>query len=225
MITITYITTVDNIKLARYLSIVHFKFMILKKLYDRCVELARHKFSKPLLGFVSFIESFFFPVPPDLMIVPMVVAKRDDYIKIFLIATFGSVLGGLFGYMLGVLFLDASMIIIEFYGYEEKVFEMQDTMSTKEGFLAWLGIMFLAGFTPLPFKVFTITSGVMNYNLPVFFLICLFTRGLRFFLVAYFTNLFGQKFGDFVEKRGALWFTLAGIFIIILAIVLYIVLT
>ena len=180
----TYITTVDNIKLARYLSIVHFKFMILKKLYDRCVELARHKFSKPLLGFVSFIESFFFPVPPDLMIVPMVVAKKDDYFKIFLIATFGSVLGGLFGYMLGVLFLDASMVIIEFYGYEEKVFEMQDTMSTKEGFLAWLGIMFLAGFTPLPFKVFTITSGVMSYNLPVFFLICLFTRGLRFFFVA-----------------------------------------
>ena len=134
MITITYITTVDNIKLARYLSIVHFKFMILKKLYDRCVELARHKFSKPLLGFVSFIESFFFPVPPDLMIVPMVVAKRDDYIKIFLIATFGSVLGGLFGYMLGVLFLDASMVIIEFYGYEEKVFEMQDTMSTRKVF-------------------------------------------------------------------------------------------
>ena len=95
-------------------------------------------------------------------------------------------------------------------------------MSTKEGFLAWLGIMFLAGFTPLPFKVFTITSGVMNYNLPVFFLICLFTRGLRFFLVADFTSLFGQKFGDFIEKRGALWFTLAGIFIVILGTVLYI---
>ena len=88
--------------------------MILKKLYDRCVELARHKFSKPLLGFVSFIESFFFPVPPDLMIVPMVVAKRDDYIKIFLIATFGSVLGGLFGYMLGVFFLDVSTSSISF---------------------------------------------------------------------------------------------------------------
>ena len=126
---------------------------MLRKLYDRCVELARHKFSKPLLGFVAFIESFFFPVPPDLMIVPMVVAKRDDYLKIFLIATTGSVLGGLFGYMLGVFFLDASMVIIEFYGYEEKVFEMQDKMSTKGGFLAWLGIMFLAGFTPLPFKV------------------------------------------------------------------------
>jgi len=212
---------VDNIKLARYLSIVHFKFMFLKKLYDRSVELARHKFSKPLLGFVAFIESFFFPVPPDLLIVPMVVAKKEDYLKIFFIATFGSVLGGLFGYMLGVFFLDAAMVIIEFYGYEEKVFAMQDKMSTKGGFLAWLGIMFLAGFTPLPFKVFTITSGVINYNLPVFFLICLFTRGLRFFLVAYLTSLFGKKFSTFVEKKGALWFSLAGIFIIILAVILY----
>ena len=144
---------------------------MLKKLYDRCVELARHKFSKPLLGFVAFIESFFFPVPPDLMIVPMVVAKREDYLKIFLIATVGSVLGGLFGYMLGVFFLDASMIIIEFYGYEEKVFQIQDKMSTRGGFLAWLGIMFLAGFTPLPFKVFTITSGVIGFNLTVFFFV------------------------------------------------------
>ncbi len=199
--------------------------MILKKLYDRCVKLASHKFSKPLLGIVSFIESFFFPVPPDLMIIPMVVAKRDDYLRIFLIATIGSVLGGMFGYMLGVFFLDASMVIIEFYGYEEKVFEMQDKMSTKGGFLTWLGIMFLAGFTPLPFKVFTITSGVIGYNLPVFILICLFTRGLRFFLVAYFTSLFGKKFGDYIEQKGAFWFTLAGIFIVILAIVLYIIFT
>ena len=199
--------------------------MFLKKLYDRSVELARHKFSKPLLGFIAFIESFFFPVPPDLLIVPMVVAKKEDYLKIFFIATFGSVLGGLFGYMLGVFFLDAAMIIIEFYGYEEKVFAMQDKMSTKGGFLTWLGIMFLAGFTPLPFKVFTITSGVINYNLPVFFLICLFTRGLRFFLVAYFTSLFGRKFGDFIEKKGALWFSLAGIFIIVLAVFLYTIFT
>ena len=216
-------TIVDNIKLARYLMIVHFKFMILKKVYDRCVELARHKFSKPLLGFVAFIESFFFPVPPDLMIIPMVVAKRDDYLKIFLIATVGSVLGGLFGYMLGVFFLDAAMVIIEFYGYEEKVFEIQETMSTKGGFYTWLGIMFLAGFTPLPFKVFTITSGVINFNLLVFFFICLFTRGLRFFLVSYFTNLFGKKFGVFIEKRGAIWFSISGIMIVTIAIIIYLI--
>src|SRR5210317_53652 len=196
---------------------------MLKKLYDRCVELARHKFSKPLLGFVSFIESFFFPVPPDLMIVPMVVAKRDDYLKIFLIATVGSVLGGFFGYMLGVFFLDSAMVIIEFYGYEEKVFEIQNKLSTRGGSLAWLGIMFLAGFTPLQFKVFTITSGVINFNLFIFFFICLFTRGLRFFLVSYLTYLFGKKFGDFIEKKGALWFTIIGIFIVILSAILYLV--
>ena len=127
--------------------------------------------------------------------------------------------------MLGVFFLDASMVIIEFYGYEEKVFQIQDKMSTKGGFYAWLGIMFLAGFTPLPFKVFTITSGVIGFNLPVFFLICLFTRGLRFFLVSYFTYIFGKKFGEFIEKKGAFWFTITGIFIVIIATALYIIFT
>jgi len=194
---------------------------MLKKLYDKCVELARHKFSKPLLGFVSFIESFFFPVPPDLMIIPMVVAKKEDYVKIFLIATIFSVLGGLFGYMLGVFFLDISMVVIEFYGYEEKVFEIQEKMSSKGGFFLWLGIMFLAGFTPLPFKVFTITSGIISFNIVVFFFICLFTRGLRFFLVAYLTSLFGNKFRNFIEKKGALWFTIIGIAIVIIATILY----
>ena len=195
--------------------------MMLKKIYDKCVKLARHKFSKPILGFVAFIESFFFPVPPDLMIIPMVIAKREEYLKIFLIATIGSVLGGLFGYLLGSFFLDISMTVIELYGYEEKVFEIQNTMSTRGGFLTWLGIMFIAGFTPLPFKVFTITSGVIGFNLTVFFFICLLTRGLRFFLVSYFTSLFGKKFGVFIEKRGALWFTISGIFIVILAVVIY----
>jgi membrane protein YqaA with SNARE-associated domain len=194
---------------------------MIKNLYDKCIKLARHKFSKPLLGFVSFIESFFFPVPPDLMIIPMVVAKKEDYLKIFLIATIFSVLGGLFGYMLGVFFLDMSMVVIEFYGYEEKVFEIQDAMSTKGGFLLWLGIMFLAGFTPLPFKVFTITSGIIGFNVFVFFFICLLTRGLRFFIVAYLAFLFGNKFGEFIEKKGAFWFTIGGILIVIIATILY----
>ena len=89
-------------------------------------------------------------------------------LKIFFIATIFSVLGGLFGYMLGIFFLDASMVVIEFYGYEEKVFEVQDKMSSKGGFFIWLGIMFLAGFTPLPFKVFTITSGIIGFNIVIF---------------------------------------------------------
>jgi membrane protein YqaA with SNARE-associated domain len=198
--------------------------MMLKKIYDKCVKLARHKFSKPILGFVAFIESFFFPVPPDLMIIPMVIAKRDEYLKIFLIATIGSVLGGLFGYLLGSFFLDISMTVIELYGYEEKVFEIQNKMSTKGGFFLWLGILFLAGFTPLPFKVFTITSGIINFNILVFFIICLFTRGLRFFIVSYFTYQFGHRFRSFIESKGALWFTISGVFIAIIASIVYLIL-
>ena len=198
---------------------------MLKNLYDRCVKLARHKFSKPILGFLAFIESFFFPIPPDLMIVPMVAAKKEDYIKIFLIATIFSVLGGLFGYMLGIFFLDASMVIIEFYGYEEKVFEVQNKMSTRGGFFLWLGVMFLAGFTPLPFKVFTITSGIINFNIIVFFFICLFTRGLRFFIVAYLTSRYGYKFGALLEKKGALWFSIIGLIIAITSTIIYLIIT
>ena len=89
---------------------------MLKKLYDRCVELARHKFSKPLLGLISFIESSFFPIPPDVMIVPMVIAKKEDYIKILLKATVFSSIGGLLGYINGSFFLDFGITIVEFYG-------------------------------------------------------------------------------------------------------------
>jgi len=174
---------------------------MLKNLFDKCVKLASSKLANYALGFVSFIESFFFPVPPDLMIVPMVVAKKENYLKIFLIATIFSVLGGLVGYMLGVFFLDISVAIIEFYGYEEKVFQVQNKISSKGGFLFWVGIMFLAGFTPLPFKLFTIASGIVGFNIVVFFFICLITRGLRFFIVAYLTYLFGNKFSNFIEKK------------------------
>ena len=194
---------------------------MLKNLFDKCVKLASSKMANYALGFVSFIESFFFPVPPDLMIVPMVVAKKENYLKIFLIATIFSVLGGLVGYMLGVFFLDISMVIIEFYGYEEKVFEIQNKISSKGGFLFWAGVMFLAGFTPLPFKLFTIASGIVEFNIIVFFFICLFTRGLRFFIVSYLTYLFGNKFRYFIEKKGALWFSIAGIFIVTISIILY----
>ena len=196
---------------------------MLKNLFDKCVKLASSKLANYALGFVAFIESFFFPVPPDLMIVPMVVAKKENYLKIFLIATIFSVLGGLVGYMLGVFFLDTSMVIIEFYGYEEKVYEIQNRMSSKGGFIFWIGVMFLAGFTPLPFKLFTIASGIVDFNIVVFFFICLFTRGLRFFIVSYLTYLFGNKFRNLVEKKGALWFTVAGIFILVVALILYLV--
>ena len=197
---------------------------MLKNLFDKCVKLASSKVAIYALAFISFIESFFFPVPPDLIIVPMVVAKRKSFFKIFLIATIFSVLGALVGYMLGVYFLDISMFIIKFYGYEDKVFEIQNTISSRGGFFFWLGVMFLAGFTPLPFKLFTIASGIVGFNITAFFFICLFTRGLRFFIVSYLAFVFGSKFGGLIEKKGALWFTICGIFIVIIATILYLLL-
>ena len=194
---------------------------MLKKLYDRCLELARHKLSKPFLAFISFIESSFFPIPPDLMIVPMVLARKDEFLKIFLIATIFSVLGGILGYLLGNLFLEFSMSIIEFYNYENKVFELQDRLSNKAGLVFWIGTLFLAGFTPLPYKVFTITSGFIGFNLYIFILISLISRGLRFFIVSYLTMKFGDKFELLLKKDGFKWFTLVGILIVLIAFGLY----
>ena len=154
---------------------------MLKNLFDKCVKLASSKVAIYALAFISFIESFFFPVPPDLMIVPMVVAKKENYVKIFLIATIFSVLGALVGYTLGVFFLDISMGIIEFYGYQEKVFEIQDKISSKGGFLFWIGVMFIAGFTPLPFKLFTIASGIVGFNIFAFFFYLSFYTGFKIF--------------------------------------------
>ena len=194
---------------------------MLKKLYDRCLDLARHKFSKPFLAFISFIESSFFPIPPDVMIVPMVLAKKEDFLKIFSIATIFSVLGGVFGYFLGDIFLEFSMDIIEFYNYQEKVLDLQNRLSNKAGFVFWVGTLFLAGFTPLPFKVFTITSGFIGFNIYVFILISLISRGLRFFIVAYLSSKFGGKFEELLEKDGFKWFTLIGFLIVIIFFVFY----
>ena len=194
---------------------------MLQKLYDRCLDLARHKLSKPLLAFISFIESSFFPIPPDVMIVPMVLAKKENYLQIFLIATIFSVLGGILGYFLGSLFLDFSMSIIEFYNYGNKVFELQEKLSNKTGLVFWVGTLFLAGFTPLPYKVFTITSGFISFNLYIFIVISLISRGLRFFIVSYFSMKFGEKFGFFLKKEGFLWFTVIGILIVLALLGMY----
>ena len=194
---------------------------MLQKLYDRCLDLARHKLSKPILAFISFVESSFFPIPPDIMIVPMVLAKKEDFLKIFLIATIFSVLGGIFGYLLGNMFLEFSMSIIEFYGYEDKVFELQDKLSNKAGLVFWIGTLFLAGFTPLPYKVFTITSGFIGFNIHIFILISLISRGLRFFIVSYLSMKFGDKFEILLKKEGFKWFTIVGVIIVVIFLGLY----
>ena len=190
-------------------------------LYKKCLELAAHKSSNFYLGLVSFIESSFFPIPPDAMIIPMVIAKKKEYLKIFLIASIFSVLGGIFGYLIGYLFFDLAMYVIEFYGYQDKVENLKLSMSQGSGFLAWLSILFLAGFTPLPYKAFTISSGLIAFNLPIFIIVSLISRSLRFFIVAYLSYKFGELFTKFMEKHGSKWFTIIGIIIVIIFIIIY----
>ena len=192
-----------------------------QRLYKKCLELAAHKSSNFYLGLVSFIESSFFPIPPDAMIIPMVIAKKKEYLKIFLIASIFSVLGGIFGYLIGYLFFDLAIYVIEFYGYQDKVENLKLSMSQGGGFLTWLSILFLAGFTPLPYKAFTISSGLIAFNLPVFIIVSLISRSLRFFIVAYLSYKFGELFTVYMEKHGSKWFTIIGIIIVIIFIIIY----
>ena len=194
---------------------------MLKDLYKKSLKLAAHKSSKFFLAIIAFAESSFFPIPPDIMIVPMVIAKKNDYLKIFLIATFSSAAGGLLGYLIGSVFLDFAMSVIEFYGYEDKVLTLKNNLSSGNNFIFFLGTLFLAGFTPLPFKVFTITSGIIGFNILIFFIVCLVSRGLRFFVVSYLSFKFGDTFSKFMEKDAAKWFSIAGLIIVAIAITIY----
>ena len=197
---------------------------MIKKLYDKCVKWAGHKYANPILAFESFIESSFFPMPPDVMIIPMVVAKKERFIRIALIATIFSVLGALFGYFIGyVFFNEVGIKIFEIYGYDNPNF-LKEKFSTKGGFASWLGILFTAGFTPLPFKLLTISSGFIHFNIFFFIIICIVTRGSRFFLVAFLTYKYGELFGPFLEKKGGLWSIIIAGIIIVLAAGIYFVL-
>ena len=191
------------------------------KLYEKSLKLAAHKRSKIFLAIISFAESSFFPIPPDVIIVPMVIAKKNDYLKVFLIATLFSALGGLLGYFIGLYFVEIGMSVVEFYGHEEKLISLKENLSKGSGFYIWLATLFLAGFTPLPFKVFTITSGMIGFNLFIFFFICLISRGLRFFIVSYLSYKFGDTFNRFMKTNAAKWFTLLGILIVLIFAVIY----
>ena len=190
-------------------------------LYKKCLILAAHKSSKYYLAVISFIESSFFPIPPDVMVIPMVISKKNDFIKIFIIATTFSVLGGIFGYLIGAFFFDIGMQIMNFYDYQDKIINLKNNLLNNEGFYAWLGILFLAGFTPLPYKVFTICSGLIGFNILIFILISLISRGLRFFIVSYLSYKFGDLFTQFMDKHGSKWFTIIGILIVMIVLIIY----
>ena len=194
-----------------------------KSLYKKCLDLAAHKSSKYYLAIVSFIESSFFPIPPDVMIIPMVISMKKDFLKIFYITTIFSVLGGMLGYLIGAFFFDFGSEIMNFYGYENKLSNIKNNLVNSDGFYAWLSVLFLAGFTPLPYKVFTIASGLIGFNFLIFVLISFISRGLRFFIVSYLSHRFGNLFNEFMDKHGSKWFTIVGVLIVIIGITIYLI--
>ena len=152
------------------------------------------------------------------------ISNYSFYLKIFIIATLFSTLGGVLGYFIGSYFLDFGMSVVEFYGYEDKVLDLKESLAAGTGLYIWLVTLFLAGFTPLPFKVFTITSGMIGFNLFIFFFICLISRGLRFFIVSYLSFKFGHTFNKFMQTEAAKWFTILGILIVVIFCLIYFVL-
>ena len=132
-----------------------------KELYLKSIKLAGHKKSKLFLGFFSFIESFIFPIPPDVIIIPMTIAKRQEWIKIAFIATTGSVLGACFGYFIGyVFFNEIGMKIFEFYSVDPSFWK--NKVSSEGGIIAWMTLLAIAGFSPVPFKLLTISLSLIH---------------------------------------------------------------
>ena len=171
-----------------------------KELYLKSIKLAGHKKSKFFLGFISFIESFIFPIPPDVIIIPMTIAKRHEWIKIALIATIGSVLGACLGYFIGyVFFNEIGIKIFEFYGVDPSFWK--NKVSSEGGVIAWMTLLAIAGFSPVPFKLLTISSGFIHFNIVYFVIISLLTRGSRFFLIAFLIGNFGPAMKLLIEKK------------------------
>jgi membrane protein YqaA with SNARE-associated domain len=176
---------------------------MLRKLYDWTMGLAASRRAPEALFTVSFIESSFFPIPPDIMLIPMVLANRAKAWWFATIATVGSVLGGLFGYAIGYFLFDlVGKPLLDLYGYGEK-FQLFAAQYNDYG--AW--IVFGAGLTPFPYKVITIASGTTEMNLLVFVLASIVGRAGRFFVVAALLYLFGPPIRDFIERRLGLVFT------------------
>ena len=191
------------------------------KLYNKTIQLAGSNNSKFFLGGVSFIESFIFPIPPDVLIIPMTIAKRQEWIKIAAIATIGSVAGACLGYFIGyVFFNEVGLKIFELYGVDNTSF-LKDKVSSEGGVIAWITLLAIAGFTPVPFKLLTITSGFVHFNIIYFIAIAAATRGLRFFLIAFLIGNFGPTMKKIIEKKLLTVSIIFSIVIIVLAYFIY----
>ena len=194
---------------------------MLKKIYDKCVEWAGHKFANPILAFVAFLESIIFPIPTDAMLIPMIIAKKNKFLTISLIAVVFSVLGAVVGYLIGyVFFNEIGVKIFELFGSENANIFIEKLASEK-GLLSGVLILFVAGFTPLPFKIITISSGFVHFNIFFFIITCLLARGLRFFLVGYLAYKYGASIAPFLEKKVGQWTIIISAIIVVITLGIY----
>jgi membrane protein YqaA with SNARE-associated domain len=174
---------------------------LLRRLYDWCVAAAGKPHAIGILTAVAFAESSFFPIPPDVMLVPMSLARPDRAFRIAAWCTVASVAGGMLGYAIGAVLYDSvGAWLIHLYGYGDKV-EAFRAAYVKWGAL----IILLKGLTPIPYKLVTITSGFVGYNFFLFVLLSAITRGARFFVLAFLLHRYGDAARHIIEKRLALW--------------------
>jgi membrane protein YqaA with SNARE-associated domain len=177
---------------------------LLRRLYDWTLDLAAQPYALWALALIAFVESSIFPIPPDVVLIPMILAARDKAWKIAAVCTVASVIGGLAGYGIGYfLFEEVGRPMLAFYHYDAKFASFQDTYNE---WGAWA--VFIAGVTPFPYKVITILSGTTGLDLPVFIVSSVLARGLRFFIVAALLWHFGTPIRAFIEKRLGLLFVL-----------------
>jgi membrane protein YqaA with SNARE-associated domain len=190
---------------------------MLRRLYDWCIAAADKPYAVWILGIVSFAESSFFPVPPDAMLIPMAMAQPKKAWQFALVCTITSVAGGVLGYAIGALLYDSiGGWIIKLYGYGDKVEAFRAAYAE---YGAW--IILLKGFTPIPYKLVTITSGFAAYSLPLFILFSVITRGARFFLLAFLLNRYGPAAREIIEKRLGFWVTIGLIGLVLGFVVVY----
>jgi membrane protein YqaA with SNARE-associated domain len=183
---------------------------MLRRLYDWCIAAAYKPYAKWLMGSVSFVESSFFPVPPDVMLIPMSLARPDKAYSYAFLCTWTSVAGGVLGYAIGALLYDSvGLWLIGLYGYGDKV------EAFREAYNQWGAlIIVLKGLTPIPYKIVTITSGFTGYNLLLFVVLSILTRGARFFFLAFLLNRYGPRARQMLEERLGFWVSVGGIVLI-----------
>jgi membrane protein YqaA with SNARE-associated domain len=184
---------------------------MLRRLYDWCIDAAGKPHAAWILGAVSFAESSFFPVPPDAMLIPMALARPDRAFFFATVCTIASVAGGILGYFIGAeLYATLGHWLISLYGYGDKVEAFREAYAH---YGAW--IILLKGLTPIPYKIVTITSGFAGFNIGLFIVLSVVTRGVRFFALAFLLNRYGDQARHMIEKRLGLW---TAIFLIVLVL-------